>query len=124
DNFTDIFLVKLKKNTIILDQLVDIKAGLQAYELGKGDPKQTREDVTNRIYDFTSKIDEFTYSYLEGKDVQRYFQGPNSSFLKYGRNLAAPRTINIFSSPKIIVREITGTHPHSLIACYSEELVL
>src|SRR5690606_23972826 len=52
DNFTDTFLVKLKMNTIILDQLVDIKAGLKAYEVGKGDPKQTREDVTNRIYDF------------------------------------------------------------------------
>lgn len=124
DNFTDTFLVKLKMNTIILDQLVDIKAGLKAYEVGKGDPKQTREDVTNRIYDFTSKIDESTYPYLEGKDVHRYLQGPNSSYLKYGKNLAAPRNFDIFTSPKLIIREITSQHPYSIIACYSDDIVL
>jgi len=56
--------------------------------------------------------------------VKRYLQGKNSSFLRYGENLAAPRTIEIFSSSKIILREITGEHPHSLIACYSDQCVL
>ena len=121
---TDEFLLKVKSNTTILDNLVEIKAGLQAYEVGKGNPKQTRQDVTDRIYDYDYKFDDTTYPYLEGKDVQRYFQGPNSSFLKYGNNLAAPRTFDIFSNPKIIIREITDKHPHSLIACYSEDTVL
>ena len=124
DDNTDVFLMKLKEKSSILDDLVEIKAGLQAYEVGKGSPKQTREDVTNRIYDFDYKLDETTYPYLEGKDVQRYFQGRNSSYLKYGDNLAAPRTFEIFSSPKIIVREITGKHPQSIISCYSEDIIL
>jgi hypothetical protein len=121
---TDEFLNKLKKKTKILDEIVDIKAGLKAYEVGKGNPKQTRDDVTNRIYDFDFKFDNTTFPYLEGKDVQRYVQGKNSSFLKYGDNLAAPRTIDIFINPKIIIREITGKHPQSIIACYSDETVL
>jgi adenine-specific DNA-methyltransferase len=121
---TDEFLKKIKSNTVILDDLAEIKAGLQAYELGKGNPKQSREDVTNRIYDFNYKIDETTFPYLEGKDVHRYFQGKNSSFLKYGDNLAAPRVFDIFSSPKIIIREITSQHPHSIVSCYSEDTVL
>jgi hypothetical protein len=124
DDSTDELLTKIKSNTEILDNLVEIKAGLQAYEVGKGNPKQSREDVSNRIYDYDCKADENTFPYLEGKDVQRYFQGQNSSFLKYGDNLAAPRTFDIFSSPKIIIREITGQHPHSLISCYSEDTVL
>jgi tRNA1(Val) A37 N6-methylase TrmN6 len=124
DDDTDHFIKKIKFDTEILDNLVDIKAGLKAYEVGKGNPKQTREDVNNRIYDYDYKYDDSTYPYLEGKDVQRYFQGKNSSFLKYGDNLAAPRSFNIFKSPKIIVREITGQHPHSIIACYSEDIVL
>ncbi|MBV6484648.1 MAG: hypothetical protein KFKLKKLM_01158 [Flavobacteriales bacterium] len=121
---TDLFLNKIKSNTIVLDDLVEIKAGLKAYEVGKGNPKQTREDVTNRIYDFDYKFDSATFPYLEGKDVQRYYQGKNSSFLKYGDNLAAPRTFEIFSNPKIIIREITGQHPHSIISCYSDDVVL
>jgi len=121
---TDLFLNKIKSNTVILDDLVEIKAGLQAYEVGKGNPKQTREDVTNRIYDYDYKVDDLTFPYIEGKDVQRYYQGKNSSYLKYGDNLAAPRTFNIFSNPKIIIREITGQHPHSIISCYSDDIVL
>jgi hypothetical protein len=124
DDKTDKLLQKIKFDSTLLNDLVKIKAGLQAYEVGKGKPKQTRQDVTDRIYDYEYKFNGVTYPYLEGKDVQRYFQGPNSSFLKYGDNLAAPRTFDIFANPKIIIREITGQHPHSLIACYSEDIVL
>ena len=124
DDRTDELLFKINSNSKVLDELVDIKAGLKAYEVGKGTPKQTREDVVNRIYDFDIKLDEFTFPYLEGKDVQRYFQARHSSFLKYGPHLAAPREFKIFSEPKIIIREITGKHPHSIVACYTEETVL
>ena len=123
-NTTDEFLLKIKKESVLLDDLTVIKAGLKAYEVGKGNPKQKRADVTNRIYDFDYPFDETTYPYLEGKDVDRYISHDNSSFLKYGKNLAAPRTFEIFSQPKIILREITGHHPHSLLACYTEETVL
>ncbi|XQC06136.1 hypothetical protein ACOAJ8_03300 [Arcobacter cryaerophilus gv. pseudocryaerophilus] len=46
---------------------------LKAYEKGKGNPKQSEEDVKNRIYDYNYKFDENTYKYLDGKDVGRYF---------------------------------------------------
>lgn len=124
DNESDELLKKLKVGSVELDELAEIKAGLQAYEVGKGNPKQSREDVSKRIYDYDYKYDDRTYPYIEGKDVHRYLIGPNSSFLRYGDILAAPRTFNIFSEPKIIVREITGKHPHSLICGYSDEVVL
>ena len=44
---------KLKNNSKNLDDLVLIKAGLQAYEKNKGEPKQTIEDVKNRPFDYT-----------------------------------------------------------------------
>jgi adenine-specific DNA-methyltransferase len=124
DSKADRLITKVQKGSIELDELVEIRAGLQAYEVGKGSPKQTRENVTNRIYDYDHAHDVHTFPYVEGKDVQRYIVGPNSSFLKYGDNLAAPRTFDIFSRPKIIVREITGKHPKSLICGYSEEVML
>lgn len=72
DDTTDELLFKLNNNAEILDNLVLIKAGLQAYEFDKGNPKQAREDVQNRIYDYDYKFDENTFPYLEGKDVNRY----------------------------------------------------
>ena len=124
DKNSEIINFKLFKDTLPLDEIVEIKAGLQAYEKGKGEPKQSAEDVKKRPYDYLYKYDDDTHKYLEGGDVQRYSVGWSGQFLKYGKNLAAPRTIDLFNSKKIIIREITGVFPHSIISTYSEDFYL
>lgn len=116
--------LKINSNTFPLDDLVEIKAGLQAYEKDKGEPKQSAEDVVNRPYDYNYKFDENTHKYLEGKDVGRYFTSWSGLYLQYGKNLASPRTINLFNGNKIIVREITGNFPKCIISTYSEDFYL
>jgi len=115
---------KIKSKCELLGNIVEIKAGLKAYEKGKGMPIQTADDVTNRPYDYNFKFDSSTYKYLEGKDVKRYGIEWSGQYLKYGKNLAAPRTFNIFKGNKIIVREITGDFPRCLISTYSDEVYL
>lgn len=124
DNESDDINSRINKDTVPLDDLVDIKAGLQAYEKDKGEPKQTAEDVKNRPYDFDYMFDDNTHKYLDGKDVGRYYTNWSGLYLKYGKHLAAPRTFNLFEGKKIIVREITGNFPKCLISTYSEELFL
>ena len=124
DDKNDLINSKIITETIPLDDLVEIKAGLQAYEKNKGVPKQSAEDVKNRPYDYDFKFDETTHKYLEGKDVGRYYINWSGLYLKYGENLAAPRTFDLFEGKKIIVREITGKFPNCLITSYSEELYL
>lgn len=72
---------KLKNNSCSLEDLASVKTGLKAYQVGKGTPKQKREDVSNRIYDYDHKHDDNTYFYLDGKDVSRYHHRWNGSFL-------------------------------------------
>jgi type I restriction-modification system DNA methylase subunit/REP element-mobilizing transposase RayT len=124
DNDTDELNLKITSNSEELDSLVEIKAGLQAYEKDKGDPKQTAEDVKNRPYDYDYQFDENTFKYLDGKDVGRYFLSWSGLYLRYGKHLAAPRTFNLFDGKKIIVREITGNFPKCLITTYSEDVYL
>jgi type I restriction-modification system DNA methylase subunit len=124
DNDTDELNFKITSKSDDLDSLVEIKAGLQAYEKDKGDPKQTAEDVKNRPYDYDYKFDENTFKYLDGKDVGRYYINWSGLYLRYGKHLAAPRTFNLFDGKKIIVREITGNFPKCLISTYSEEVYL
>nr|WP_235893292.1 N-6 DNA methylase [Flavobacterium franklandianum] len=124
DDESEVFNTKIVVNTFPLNDLVEIKAGLKAYEKDKGEPKQSAEDVINRIYDYDYKFDKDTYKYLEGKDVGRYFTNWAGSYLKYGKQLAAPRTFNLFDGKKTIVREITGNFPKCLIATYSEDVYL
>ncbi len=118
------FSGKLKIDTITLNEATIIKAGLKAYESGKGNPKQTPEDVKNRPYDFNYKYDEDTYPYLEGRDVGRYYLNWSGGYLKYGGHLAAPRTFDIFDRAKIIVREITGKFPKSIMASFTSDIYL
>lgn len=124
DNENDNINEKINSGTFLLDDLVDIKAGLQAYEKDKGEPKQSAEDVINRPYDYNFQFDEHTHKYLDGKDVGRYFTNWTGSYLRYGKHLAAPRTINLFEGKKIIVREITGNFPKCIISTYSEDFYL
>lgn len=124
DNDTDELNLKITNNSVELDSLVEIKAGLQAYEKDKGEPKQTAEDVKNRPYDYDYQFDENTFKYLDGKDVGRYYTNWSGLYLRYGKHLAAPRTFNLFDGKKIIVREITGNFPKCLITTYSEEIYL
>ena len=88
---------KLQNNSVVLDSIVQIKAGLQAYEKGKGNPKQSANDVETRPYDYNYKFDDDTYKYLDGKNVGRYLVSWSGLYLKYGEHLAAPRTFNLFN---------------------------
>ena len=124
DEYSEEINKKIFKNSTALDEIVEIKAGLQAYEKGKGIPKQTEEDVKNRPYDYTYKFDEETYKYLEGNNVGRYSINWSGQYLKYGENLAAPRSMELFNGKKIIIREITGAFPKNIISTYTEEFYL
>jgi hypothetical protein len=124
DNEGTLLIEKLKNNSKILDQVCAVKAGLQAYEKGKGIPKQSEQDVKERPYDFKHQHNEDTYKYLEGADVLRYGISWSGTWLWYGQHLAAPRTFDLFSGEKIIVREITGKYPKCIVATYSDETYL
>ncbi|GHF16604.1 type II endonuclease-methyltransferasefusion protein [Kordiimonas sediminis] len=103
-----------------LSNFYEVKAGLQAYEKGKGTPKQTARDVKDHIYDYDHKYDEDTFKYLEGKDVLRYDVSWSGKWLRYGKWLSQPRDISMFSGPRVLIREITGKYPKLLQATYVE----
>jgi type I restriction-modification system DNA methylase subunit len=124
DDVSDLIISKLTTGSTDLDELTVIKAGLKAYETGKGTPKQTADDVKTRPFDYNFKFDVDTLKYLDGKNVGRYFLVWTHSFLRYGDHLAAPRTIDIFNGKKIIVREITGKYPKSIVATFTDDTYL
>ena len=115
---------KLREGCRGLDEVACVKAGLQAYEKGKGIPKQSAEDVKSRPYDYTYQFNEDTYKYLDGSNVLRYAINWTGQWLWYGIHLAAPRTLNLFTDEKIIVREITSEFPHCLNAVYTSDTYL
>jgi hypothetical protein len=49
--------------------------------------------------------------YLDGRDVKRYFIDWSGAYLKYGSNLAAPRSATLFEGERILVRQIPSPLP-------------
>ncbi len=116
---------KIESLSISLSSVSSVKAGLMAYETGKGTPPQTEIMKKNRVYHATIRIDKTYFKYLDGRDVSRYCISWGGEYLKYGGNLAAPRqNFRLFSSLRILVRQIPNKPPYCIHACLVEETLL
>lgn len=100
--------------------IATVKAGIKAYETGKGKPKMSAQDKKKRIYHSKSQIDETYHKYLDGENVSRYCLTWNGEFIKYGENLAAMRTPQLFENPRILVRQIPTYKVYAIEAVYTE----
>ena len=99
-----------------LSDVATVKAGLKAYEVGKGKPKQSEKMKNDRIYHSLERLDETYRKYLEGKDVRRYHARWGGQWLKYGDCLAASRAPQLFEGQRILVRQIPSRPPYSINA--------
>ena len=84
------------------------KKGMQPYEKGKGVPVQTREMMKKKVYHSQSKIDDTYLPLLGSKHVKRYHLMPFDEYIKYGKNLAAPRDPKIYQGARILINRIVS----------------
>lgn len=106
---------KIESENENLTHYVNIYAGLVPYEEGKGTPPQTRDMMQSKIYNSSYQVDSTYRKVIRGRDINRYVNNwKGDRWIKYGKNLAAPRKSVIFDNPKIILRQ-TGD---SIIATY------
>jgi len=115
-------LRRIEQDTVNLRVVCDVVVGIKPYQVGKGQPKQTREIVESRRFDATHKKDDTYRRYIRGSDINRYCtQWDPSHWISYGQWLAEPRkSENFDSKEKIIIRQ-TGD---SLIATLDQEQFL
>lgn len=113
-------LNKIKSQSRI-DKVANVKSGIKAYEVGKGNPKQTEEMMENRIYHSYNPTDSAYVKYLQGENIKRYKLEWSGEWIKYGDNLAAKRKSELFTEPRIIVRQIPNSPPYSINATYTSE---
>ncbi|MDO9614712.1 MAG: TaqI-like C-terminal specificity domain-containing protein, partial [Bacteroidota bacterium] len=57
-------------------------------------------------YHSVTKIDESYLPLIGAKHIKRYNLQPNDEFIKYGKNLAAPRNPEIFQGERILINRI------------------
>ncbi|TAH01862.1 MAG: restriction endonuclease subunit M [Sphingobacteriales bacterium] len=87
-----------------LNQLAKVTAGVKPYEVGKGNPKQSRETVTNKEYTSHSENGSYWRPLIRGTQIKRYSLEWDNEYIKYGEWLAAPRKESAFVNSKILIR--------------------
>lgn len=98
---------KILKDSKTLNEYFQINVGIKPYQVGKGNPKQTRKEVNDRVFDSNKKENKFYRKYLRGSDIFRYITDPQEErYLKYGEWLAEPRpAANFDADIKIFLRQ-------------------
>jgi hypothetical protein len=91
----------------------------------QGSPKQTQEMKEARVYHARRDRGNGWFKYLQGSDVCRYSMAWSGEYIKYGDNLAAPRRdFRLYSTKRILVRQIPSKLPYCLHACFTKETIL
>jgi len=95
---------KLKSSSKPLGTVVKINSGVILYEVGKGNPKQTKETLKKRPYTSPIQKGPDWKPLIKGGNIRRYRVNWDGEYVKYGSNLGAPRDPDIFLGEKIFLR--------------------
>jgi hypothetical protein len=122
---TAALMQKIEANSRPLQEIADVRVGLKAYQIGKGKPTQTQRIKEGRVFHADRKLDKSYLKYLDGKDVCRYRLEWSGEYLKYGDHLAEPRRdFRLFSSERILIRQIPSKPPYCINASFTDETAL
>jgi hypothetical protein len=110
-------LKKATERGVSLSLLSTVKAGVKMYEKGKGTPPQSARDMKERPFSTTGKCPKGWKPLYRGEDVTRFQLIAPKEYVNYGPWLAAPRSPELFLSPKILMRRTDDR----LLACIEEQ---
>lgn len=116
DSKSQKIIAKILSKSVELSTLFKTISGIKEYQVGKGKPPQTIEQVKGRIFNSTQKIDETYLPELRGKNLSKYIFNWGGEYISYGEWLAEPRVPEFFEGDKILIRQIPNKD--SLIASY------
>ncbi len=110
---------KIEKDRGNLITLADFSLGITPYDKYKG---HTQTQIKNKVFHSDRQKDKSFKKLLSGGDIIRYGIFWNGKqWIKYGKDLGAPREQRFFIKPRIVVRQIISGNPLRIYAGYSEE---
>lgn len=98
----------LLNGTKEIGDFFELKFGVKLYEVGKGVPKQTKDFSAKSIYEANKKFDINYKKLLRARAVKRYTLEWDNHWVKYGKNLAAPRSADLFQGKRILIQRIVS----------------
>jgi len=104
-SFSDTISIIDTSNCKPLIELYEQVMGVKVYQIGKGSPKQSTNEIDNDIFISHEKKDDTWLPFIS-QGIKRYYFENKNEYIKYGKWLAEPRDVKYFKNEKIIIREI------------------
>ncbi|MDD4652323.1 MAG: N-6 DNA methylase [Methanothrix sp.] len=109
----------IENKNIKLSEVAEMFSGIKAYEVGKGNPPQTKMIRDSKPYTSENRLEDSWLPLHDGKHIGRYqLLWKQNNWISYGQWLAAPRKPENFVGEKILIRKIVGK---TLIAMHIPE---
>jgi hypothetical protein len=109
----------IENKNIKLSDVAEMFSGIKAYEVGKGNPPQTKMIRDSKPYTSENRLADSWLPLHDGKHIGRYqLLWKQNNWISYGQWLAAPRKPENFVGEKILIRKIVGK---TLIAMHIPE---
>jgi hypothetical protein len=117
---------RLMKNHNVLADYCDVKQGYIPYRtttLTRRFGKTKAEEIVKQRLWHSTRRESAEYSKeLQGGDVERYFLEWSGVWVRYGEWVSTYLPMSVFSGPRVLIREITGRLPHTLLSTYTDEV--
>jgi len=104
-----------------LQGFADCRFGVKVYQKGKGKPKQIGHEAKEKTFTSDRKLDPSYLPYARGRSISRWNISDELGWINYGKHLAEPRSIELFSASRIFLRRIVGDR---LILFPTDELII
>lgn len=119
DSTTHDVLKRIAENNKALGEYYDVITGIKEYQVGKGTPPQTEDQVEGRVFNADKKANKTYRAELRGKNISRYAVHWHGEHISYGPWLAEPRQVAFFDGPRILLRQIPAEE--GLVAAFTDE---
>ncbi len=112
-----VLISKIKKQPLVLNDYVKIITGIKPYQVGKGNPAQTKKIVDEKPFTTNICQDSSFKPWLTGKFIFRYGVSQNKEYIKYGQWLAEPKIRDVFEVSRIVLQQIRNPSlPRRIVA--------
>lgn len=110
---------KVESGSVRVGSRYEVMTGIKEYQVGKGKPPQSSDQVENRVYNSNTALNATYRPELRGKNLYRFGFSWTDEYISYGPWLAEPRQPRFFEGRRIVLRQIPGNG--SLVAAYVEK---
>lgn len=115
---TQTLVSKIEAAGTRLERICEVSQGLTPYDKYKG---HSQEQIKERCFHASSKLDESYGIWLNGRDIRRWSIKHSGEWLSYGKWLGAPRDERFFQNAKIYCREVPGSGKQIQAALHETE---